>query len=75
MLLKIFLDITNYDCLREHLFSESMLRSCPSAAVMLVSNIRIVDCDEMQVREVLVIARNHCTDAVRKINGAMLMAG
>jgi|KBSSwiStaDraftv2_1062776.scaffolds.fasta_scaffold92056_1 hypothetical protein len=72
--LKIFLDITSYDCLREHLSSELMLRSCLSAAVML-GNTRVVDCDETQARELLVIARNHCPGAVRKINEAMLMAG
>jgi hypothetical protein len=74
MFLKIFLDITSYDCLREHLSSELMLRSCLSAAVML-GNTRVVDCDETQARELLVIARNHCPGAVRKINEAMLMAG
>ena len=72
--LKIFLDITSYDCLREHLSSELMLRSCLSAAVML-GNTRVVDCDETQARELLVIARNHCPGAVRKINEAILMAG
>ena len=72
--LKIFLDITSYDSLREHLSSELMLRSCLSAAVML-GNTRVVDCDETQARELLVIARNHCPGAVRKINEAMLMAG
>ena len=73
--MKIFLDITSYDCLREHLPSESMLRSCLGAPVMFFDNIRVFNCDEMQARELLVIARNHCPDAVRKINAAMLMAG
>jgi len=73
--LKIFLDITSYDCLREHLSSELMLRSCLSAAAMLLGNTRVVDCDETEARELLVIARNHCPGAVRKINEALLMAG
>ena len=74
MSLKIFLDKTSYDCLSEHLSSESMLRSglCPA---ILLGNTRVFDCDEMQARELLVIAQNHCPGAVRKIKEAMLMAG
>jgi hypothetical protein len=41
----------------------------------MLGNTRVVDCDETQARELLVIARNHCPGAVRKINEAMLMAG
>ena len=72
--LKIFLDIASYDCLSEHLSSESMLRSSLSAAILL-GNTRVVDCDEPQARELVVIARNHCPDAVRKINDAFFFHG
>ena len=72
---KIFLDIRSYDCLREHLSSELVLRSCLRAAVLRLGDTRVVDCDEKQARELLVIARNHCPGAVRKIKEAMLMAG
>ena len=75
MSLKIFLDITSYYCLTEHLSSEEMLRSCLSASVMLLGNTRVFDCDEMQAHKLLVIARNHCPAAVRQIKEAMLMAG
>ena len=74
--MKIFLDITSYDCLREHLSAESMLRSCLSgAAVTHLGHTTVFDCDEMQARELLVIARKHCPGAVRKIIEAMFMAG
>ena len=73
--MKIFLDITSYDCLREHLSAESMLRSCLSGAVTHLGHTTVFDCDEMQARELLVIARKHCPGAVRKIIEAMFMAG
>ena len=72
---EIFLDITSYDCLREHLSAESMLRSCLSGAVTHLGHTTVFDCAEMQARELLVIARNHCPRAVRKIKEAMVMAG
>ena len=74
MSLKIFLDITSYYCLTEHLSSEE-IRSCLSASVMLLGNTRVFDCDEMQAHKLLVIARNHCPAAVRQIKEAMFMAG
>jgi hypothetical protein len=73
--MKIFLDIASYYCLREYLSPEQVLRSCLNTSVMLLGNIRVFDCDETQVRELLVIARNHCPAAVRKIKEAMFMAG
>ena len=42
---------------------------------MLLGNTRVFDCDDIQARELLVIARNHCPAAVRKIKEAILMAG
>jgi len=74
MSLKVYLDIASYHCLWEYLSSEQMLRSCLSKSVMLLGNTRVFECDEMQVRELLVIARNHCPLAVRKIKEAMVMA-
>jgi hypothetical protein len=59
----------------EHLSPQSMLRTCLSAAVMHVGHTKVFDCDEMQARELLVIARKHCPGAVRKIIEAMFMAG
>ena len=43
--------------------------------MVVLGKVRVFDCDEMQARELLVLASNHCPDAVRKINAAMLMAG
>ena len=65
--LKIFLDITSYDCLREHLSAESMLRSCLSGAVTHLGHTTVFDCDEMQARELLSIARKHCPGAFAKL--------
>jgi len=52
-----------------------MLRSCLSGAVTHLGHTTVFDCDEMQARELLVIARKHCPGAVRKIIEAMFMAG
>jgi hypothetical protein len=72
---KIFLDITSYDCLWEHFSSESVLKSCLSTAVLCLDKVTVFKCDETQAREVLVIAQKHCPGAVRRIKAAMLMAG
>jgi len=42
---------------------------------MAVGHTKVFDCDEMQARELLVIARKRCPGAVRKIIEAMFMAG
>jgi len=65
--LKIFLDIMSYDCLMDHLSSEPMLGSLLSTAVILINNTRVFDCDEMQARELLSIARKHCPGAFAKL--------
>jgi hypothetical protein len=67
MSLKIFLDITGYDCLMEHLSSEPMVGPFLSTAVMLINNTWVFDCDEMQARELLSIARKSCPGAFAKL--------
>ena len=52
-----------------------MLQSCLSEAVLCFGKVTVFECDEMQARELLVVAQKHCPGAVRRIKAAMLMAG
>jgi hypothetical protein len=74
MFLKIFLDITSYDCLRKHLSSETLLGSALEVAPLLGSA-RVVDCDEVKARDLLFCARSHCAGAVGRLSEAIRAAG
>jgi hypothetical protein len=74
MKLKIFPDIPSYECLIEHVCREAPSRAVINTAVQL-GNTRVVHCDDIEARDLLVSARSQCPGAVRRITEAMLNAG
>jgi len=74
MKLKLFLDKDSYECLLNHLPHQSPSRAAINGAVLL-GNTRIVDCDDVEARDLLGKARSECPGAVRRITEAMLSAG
>ncbi len=69
MQLKIFLDVASYDCLRRYLSSD-----VTNAAVLLGSTL-VIDCDDTEARELLLIARSLCPNAVGRIAEAIRTNG
>ena len=65
MRLKIFLDVASYDCLRKYHSSD-----VTNVAVLLGST-WVIDCDDMEARELLLVARSHCPNAVDRIAEAI----
>ena len=74
MKLKLFLDKDSYECLLNHLPHQSPSRAAINGAVLL-GNTRIVDCDDVEARDLLSSAQGYCLDAVRGIVQAMRSAG
>jgi hypothetical protein len=70
MKLKLFLDKDSYECLLKHVSHEAPCRAAISAAVLL-GNTRVVDCDDVEARELLACARSHCPGAVDRIAEAI----
>jgi hypothetical protein len=71
---KIFLDVTSYDCLRKHLSSETLLGSSLEVAPLL-GNTRVVDCDDVKARDLLFCAKRHRPGAVARVAEALRAAG
>ena len=74
MKLKLFLDKDSYECLLNHLPHQAPSRAAINAAVLL-GNTRIVDCDDVEARDLLSSAQGYCLGAVRGIAQAMRSAG
>ena len=74
MKLKIFLDTDSYKCLLKHVPDQAPSRAAISEAVLL-GHTRVVDCNDVEARDLLVYARSHCPDAVDRIAEAMRAAG
>ncbi len=74
MKLKLFLDIDSYKCLLKNVPDRAPSRAAISEAVLL-GNTRVVDCDEVQARDLLVCARSHCPSAVGRLAEAIRAAG
>ena len=73
MKFKIFLDRDSYECLLNYV-APGLSRAAILEAVLL-GNTRVVDCDDVQARELLVCARIHCPGAVDRIAEAFRAAG
>jgi hypothetical protein len=73
MKFKIFLDSDSYECLLNHV-APGLSRAAIIEAVLL-GNTRVVDCDDVQARELLVCARSHCPGAFDRIAEAFRAAG
>jgi hypothetical protein len=72
--LKIFLDTDSYECLLNHVPDQAPGRAAISEAVLL-GHKRVVDCDNVEARYLLVYARSRCPDAVDRIAEAIRAAG
>jgi hypothetical protein len=72
--LKIFLDCSSYECLLKLVAREALSRAAINMAVLL-GNTRVVDCDDVEARELLVCATSHCPGAVGRLAEAMRAAG
>ena len=72
--LKIFLDISSYDCLVKCIYSDALSRAAINAAGPL-GNSRVVECDDIEARDLLFCAKSHCPGAVDKIAEAIRAAG
>jgi hypothetical protein len=72
--LKIFLDTSSYDCLVKCIYSDALSRAAINAAGTL-GNTRVVECDDIEARDLLFCAKSHCPGAVDKIAGAIRAAG
>jgi len=70
----IFLDGDSYECLLKHVGRQALSRTVIDATVQL-GNTRVVDCDDVEARDLLGKARSECPGAVRRITEAMLSAG
>ena len=74
MKLKLFLDIDSYKCLLKNVPDRAPSRAAISEAVLL-GNTRVIDCDDVEARDLLVRARRHCPGAVARIAEAIRAAG
>ena len=74
MKVTIFLDGDSYECLLKHVGRQALSRTVIDATVQL-GNTRVVDCDDVEARDLLGKARSECPGAVRRITEAMLSAG
>jgi hypothetical protein len=72
--LKIFLDSGSYKCLLNHVSHRALSRAVISEAVLL-GHTRVIDCDDVEARDLLVRAQSHCPSAVARIAEAMLSVG
>jgi hypothetical protein len=72
--LKLFLDSDSYECLLKHVPDQALSRAAISQAVLL-GNTRVVECDELEARELLVCARSHYSSAIVRIDEAFRVAG
>jgi hypothetical protein len=72
--MKLFLDNNSYECLLNHVPHQSLSRAALYTAVLL-GNTRVVDCDDVQARDLLDCAISHCPGAVTRIAEAMRAAG
>ena len=73
MKLKIFLDSDSYKCLLKHVPDQAPSRAAISEAVLL-GHTRVVDCNDVEARDLLVCARSHCPSAVASIADAIRRA-
>ena len=73
MKLKLFLDNDSYECLLNYV-APGLSRAAILEAVLL-GNTRVVDCDDVEARDLLGKARSECPGGVRRITEAMLSAG
>ena len=74
MKLKIFLDNDSYECLVNQVPYQALSRAALDAAVLL-GHTRIVDCEDVEARELLAYAVTHCPGAAHRIAEAMRAAG
>src|SRR4051812_161408 len=74
MKLTIFLDIPSYDCLQKRISLDAPSRAALNAAGLL-GNTRVVECDDMEARELLFCAISHCPAAVGRLAEAIRAAG
>jgi len=74
MKLKIFLDCDSYECLLKHVPHQAPSRAVISQAVLL-GHTRVVECDELEARELLACARSYCSSAIVRIDEAFRVAG
>jgi hypothetical protein len=72
--LKIFLDSGSYKCLLNHVSHRALSRAVISEAVLL-GHTRVIDCDDVEARELFACARSHCPSAVARIAEAIRAAG
>ena len=74
MKVTIFLDGDSYECLLKHVGRQALSRTVIDATVQL-GNTRVVDCDDVEARDLLVRARSHCPGAVDRLVEAIRAAG
>ena len=74
MKLKIFLDSDSYEWLWSHVPLQALSRAALRQAVLL-GHTRVIDCDDVEARDLLSSAQGHCPGAVRGITEAMRNAG
>ena len=66
MKVTIFLDGDSYECLLKHVDRQALSRAVIDATVQL-GNTRVVDCDDVEARDLLVMAQSQCPSAVARI--------
>ena len=74
MLLKIFLLEEDFDCLRKFVPYDSTCRSVLDGAVPL-GNTRVLDCDDIEARQLIIHALAHCPAAAANISRDIRAAG
>ena len=74
MRLKLFLDTDSYECLLNHVPDQAPSRAAICEAVLL-GHTRVVDCDDVGARDLLVCAISHCPGAVSRLSEAIRAAG
>jgi hypothetical protein len=74
MKLKIFLDTESYRCLTSCLSIAARTRTAILTAVLL-GNTRVIDCDDVEARDLLLGTRSECPGAARRIIEAINLAG
>jgi len=72
--LKIFLDCASYERLVNYVVRDAVSHAAINAAVLL-GNTRVIDCDDVEARDLLVRARSHCPGAVDRLVEAIRAAG
>ncbi len=72
--LKIFLDGHSFEWLLNHVPRQARSRDAINAAVLL-GNTRVIDCGDVEARDLLVRARCHCPSAVTRIAEGIRAAG